>query len=153
MPGISRLLKPRANTTYELVRWQAEQRVESARRLAIYDQETGFFAPWYFRLRVQEECLRSGRYRRPLSIMAVEAAPADCARLRTWCTGSVRSTDLVCRGADGFFFILLTETNAEGASEVAKRLLSDCKVMQLGNGEFLSEEGRFRALAALLEKA
>ena len=50
--------------------------VDQGRQLAIYDRETGFYAYWYFSLRLQEEIARSDRHKEPFLLLLVEAARA-----------------------------------------------------------------------------
>ena len=49
------------------------RQVEAGRKLVIYDQETGLLASWYLALRCEEECYRSRRYGRSLSLLVVRA--------------------------------------------------------------------------------
>src|SRR5687767_14847515 len=89
---------------------------------SIYEAN-GFLATWYFALRASEEAARSERYRRPLTIIVVQASALARLRLEKWLADQMRATDLICRGPGDQYFILLTETDDSNAWEVSQRLL------------------------------
>ncbi len=103
------------------------RQVEAGRKLVIYDQETGLLASWYLALRCQEECYRSRRYGRSLSLLVVRAVGelepwlimgplADRLRRHT------RASDIVGHLGNGSFVVMMPETDFDGASVVAERL-------------------------------
>jgi GGDEF domain-containing protein len=130
---------------------QAQRQAEAGRRLSIYDRETGFLAPWYLLLRAREEMVRSNRYKRPLSLVILEAPAERWVLLNGWLGAHLRMTDLVCRDTGGVYFILLTETGGEGASTVVKRLAAEIEVTRVSIAEFPREEERVKQLLAPLE--
>ncbi len=101
------------------------ERVSEARRLAIYERETGLLARWYFGLRGQEECLRAGRYDHDLSLLLV-AAPAGTwtveGQFADWLQRHTRSTDLCTHLGGGRYLLLLPETGAAGARALLSRM-------------------------------
>jgi len=97
------------------------------------------------RLRVTEECARSTRYARPLSVMVLQVEGTG-STLREWLLRGLRSTDLVCRTVEGDYYVLLTETDASGTSEVMKRLLAEVPVHRVWSASFLTETERFKSL-------
>jgi len=143
---IERLFSPRRDDIFAKASLQAE----AGRRLAIYDRVTGFLAPWYMRLRASEEWDRSVRYERPLSLLMIEAPDSERDKLNSWLARERRKTDLVCRGADGAYFVLLTETDQKDASELAKRIISEFASIHLSSAGFPFEKERFESLLTAL---
>jgi PleD family two-component response regulator len=129
-----------------------QARAEAARRLVIYDQETGFLAPWYFKLRLTEECNRSRRYGRPLSLVALQPEEAEAEKLRLWLHASLRATDLVCNHGN-LFFLLLTETDGQGASDLTKRIAAEVPVSGVAGADFLGQPDHFQELVDAVEAA
>jgi GGDEF domain-containing protein len=96
-------------------------------RLSIYDEESGFYADWYFGLRLREEIARSARYDQPFTLVLIE----DLARglgesLRTLvfrCLDeTLRTTDMVAHINDSRFVVLLTNTHLRGALVAMRRI-------------------------------
>ena len=110
-------------------RYEGLRRVRGfAERLVIYDRETGFYADWYFRLRLQEELVRSQRFGQACSLLLVEStkgrltAESEKELFDTMAT-AFRETDLVAHLGSLRFVVLLPNTSAEGAELARNRLL------------------------------
>jgi hypothetical protein len=126
--------------------------VEGARRRAIYDQSTGFLAPWFMSLRLSEECVRSERYGRPLAAVSL-SAPADAIEeLNAWLTKAFRGTDLICKLSDARYVVLLPETGLDGASGVAKRVLAKFRVNGISVVEYSADPDEFQKVVELIEE-
>ena len=103
--------------------------VEEGRQLAIYDRETGFYAYWYFSLRLQEEIARSDRHKEPFLLMLVEAARARISpemeqQLFTCMRNGFRTTDLVAHLVNLRFVALLPDAGQDQAGIVRDRISS-----------------------------
>ena len=99
-----------------------------AERLVIYDRETGFYADWYFRLRLQEELVRSQRFGQACSLLLVESTKGRLTaegekELFDTMAIAFRETDLVAHLGSLRFVVLLPNTSAEGAELARNRLL------------------------------
>ena len=94
------------------------------------DTDTQWYRWWYLRLRLEEECQRALRYKRPLSLVhiqfAVEAAEPPARELRgalkLAASKGLRSTDLPGKIDDSEFLLVLPETEEQDAFVVAERL-------------------------------
>ncbi len=103
------------------------RQVEAGRKLVIYDQETGLLASWYLALRCEEECYRSRRYGRSLSLLVVRAVGESEpwlieGRLADRLRRNTRASDIVGHLGRGSFVAMLPETDFDGAALVAERL-------------------------------
>lgn len=103
------------------------RQIEAGRKLVIYDQETGLLASWYLALRCEEECYRSRRYGRSLSLLVVRAT----GELEPWLVEgrladqlrrNTRASDIVGHLGRGSFVVMMPETDFDGAALVAERL-------------------------------
>jgi GGDEF domain-containing protein len=99
-----------------------------AERLVIYDRETRFYADWYFRLRLQEELVRSQRFGQSCALLLIEATegrlnPEREKELLDCMANAFRETDLVAHMGSLRFVVLLPHTDASGAAVAQKRLL------------------------------
>ena len=109
-------------------RLEGMQRVRDfAQRLVIYDRETGLYADWYFRLRLQEELARSRRFGHPCALMLAESTRGRLGRegeqaLFQAITKTFRGTDLVAHMGSLRFAVLLSNTAPEGAQLARDRL-------------------------------
>ena len=153
MPLISVFPSQRSTAARDLMVTELARQADSARRLAIYDRESGFLAPWYMQLRVAEESLRAKRYERPLSLLVVEAGEGEAEKLRAWLATNLRATDLASVGGGGRWFLLLPETDAAGASLLAKRIAADVRLVSLAIAELGEDGERFRSLMDGLDAA
>ena len=103
--------------------------VEQGRQLAIYDRETGFYAYWYFSLRLQEEIARSDRHKEPFLLLLVEAAHARISpekeqQLFSCMRTGFRTTDLVAHLGNLRFVALLPDAGLDQAGIVRDRINS-----------------------------
>lgn len=110
--------------------------LEEAQRLAITDALTGLYNARYFKIRLEEEIARAGRYRHELSLLIVDsdalkhvndrlghAAGNDLlASLANTIREQVRSSDLVARFGGDEFVVLMPETALEPALATAERI-------------------------------
>ncbi len=101
--------------------------VEEGRQLAIYDRETGFYAYWYFSLRLQEEIARSDRRKEPFLLLLVEAARARISQdmeqqLFSCMREGFRTTDLVAHLGNLRFVALLPNADRDQAGIVRERI-------------------------------
>ena len=96
-------------------------------RLSIYDKESGFYADWYFGLRLREEIARSARHDQPFTLLLIE----DVARglgesLKKFvfrCLDeALRTTDMVAHLNERRFVVLLTNTRLRGALVAVRRI-------------------------------
>lgn len=91
-------------------------------RLPTIDKQTGLYANWYFRLRVDEEILRADRYGLAFAIVKITAdSNRRLEAARSAVHRVIRKIDLAANMADGLA-ILLPHTKAPGARVVADRL-------------------------------
>jgi GGDEF domain-containing protein len=112
-----------------------QRRIEGLRRvrnfgerLVIYDRETAFCADWYFRLRLQEELLRSQRFGNTCALLLVEAtqgrlSPEREKELFDSMSSAFRETDLVAHLGSLRFVVLLPNIDADNAALARQRLL------------------------------
>ena len=122
-------LLQRTAQRHEALYQRATREAEAGRRLVMYDRETGFYAPWFLQLRLEEEVRRSERYESPLTLLSVEVRADDASYrltdgLRNWLNTSIRATDLVSHLGGGRYVALLTDTTQDEAASTAARLAS-----------------------------
>jgi len=99
-----------------VARWLSELNIDG-----MFDAP-GYLKPWYFMLRVFEEITRSKRYERAVTIMSIRVDLDGIPTLEDWLSTRLRATDLLCRNATAQYFVLLPETTADSASDIARRL-------------------------------
>jgi GGDEF domain-containing protein len=100
-----------------------------AQRLVIYDRETGLYADWYFRLRLEEELQRARRFGEPCTLLLIEAREGRLGRERELrlfhlMTTTFRGTDIVAHLGSLRFAALLSNTTGDGATIARDRLLA-----------------------------
>lgn len=131
---------------------RAVEEADRGRQLAIYDRTTGLMAKWYLILRCGEECYRAIRYKRPLTLLLVEAVGEDyrevAAELVNWFNTKGRRSDLRAHLGEGLFAILLPETGVDGAATLARRLESAVSDIRTGIASHPYEGGNFDQLLA-----
>jgi GGDEF domain-containing protein len=132
---------------------RAAQQIEEGRRLVIYEQETGLYAPWYIALRCEEECYRSVRYKLPFSVLVLQPAPqADVwtvrGQLADWLRRKRRRSDIPGHLEDGRFVLLMPETDTSGAQKIAQRLSRSVAGIQVGHGRHIEDGGNLEQLVA-----
>ena len=132
---------------------RAADQAQTGRQLALYDRETGLFAPWFFGLRCPEECYRAVRYGRPLTLLLVEvwaegdefsAAVGEVVRVLQ----AGRRSDVASHLGAGRFAVLLPETDAEGAEVLASRLRAFAPVIATGTSSHPYDGGNQEQLIA-----
>jgi hypothetical protein len=132
---------------------KAVQQIEEARRLVIYEQETGLYAPWYIVLRCEEECHRSVRYKLPFSLLVLQPAPqADVwtvrGQLADWLRRKRRRSDIAGHLEDGRFVLLMPETDTKEAQKLAQRLSRDVPGILVGYSRHIEDGGNLEQLVA-----
>jgi len=114
-------------------------------------EPNGLLASWYFALRAAEEAARSERYRRPLTLVLVEALPPHRMALEAWIADQMRGSDLVCQGHPGEYFVLLPETDEASSWEVSQRLLAQNPSVSPSVATLSADNSRFDALLYKLD--
>ena len=141
----------RKETPSELLT-RAVEEADRGRQLAIYDRETGLMAKWYLILRCEEECYRAIRYKRPLTLVLVEAVGEDYLNTKAevvhWFNTRGRRSDLRAHLGDGSFVVLLPETDIDGAAKLARRLESAIPHLRTAISSHPYEGGNFDQLLA-----
>jgi GGDEF domain-containing protein len=123
-------------------------------RLVIYDRETGFYADWYFRLRLQEELVRSRRFGQPCALMLAESTKGRLgkereAELFKSIARSFRGTDIIAHLGNLRFAVLLTHTSRDGALVPKARLQENVPIgLQIGLACFPEDGDDWRSLVA-----
>jgi GGDEF domain-containing protein len=122
-------------------------------RLVIYDRETGFYADWYFRLRLQEELARSRRFGQTCALLLAESTRGRLgkdreAELFRAIQRSFRATDLIAHMGSLRFAVLLTHTTREGSQIAQERLASNVSdgTLQVGVACFPEDGEDWRSL-------
>lgn len=121
----------------ETLQEELGRRTEQVEALVRHDPQTGVLCAPYFLDRLSTEVLRSQRYGTPLTLLMLQLDGTDrlrarlgedaetvllfqtAERLRT----NSRRTDLIGRGSQGQFIMVLFATSAKGAKMLAQRLL------------------------------
>ena len=145
----------RKETPSELLT-RAVEEADHGRQLAIYDREMGLMAKWYLILRCEEECYRSVRYKRPLTLVLVEAEGEDylntAAEVVHWFSTKGRRSDLRAHLGEGSFVVLLPETDVNGAAKLALRLESAMPQIRTAISSHPYEGGNFDQLLAAAQR-
>lgn len=92
------------------------------RRRPTFDRETGLYATWYFRLRVEEEIARAARYATPFTLLCISsqspvALNAPRMAIKHWLRQIDFAGDL-----GNVIAVLLPNTNRAGAAIVLERI-------------------------------
>jgi hypothetical protein len=132
---------------------KVEQRVESGRKLVIFERETGLFAHWYVTLRGQEECARARRYERELMLTVIEPAEAANAwalkdELASWLGRHVRSCDIAGYLGNARYIVLMPETDPGGAEGAIARLRQDSAGVTIATSRFPEDGASYDELYA-----
>lgn len=96
--------------------------LQSDRRKPTFDRDTGLYANWYFRLRVEEEIARAARYGQPFTVLRISAqTPEALEAPRLALKGWLRAVDFAGDLGD-MLAIVLPNTSRAGAAIVTGRL-------------------------------
>jgi uncharacterized protein YigA (DUF484 family) len=117
--------------------WDHERRVLNE----INGQYDGAFSETFFRLLLQREFDRAWRYRRPFSVIAMAwewrspavADPRPAIEVAGLLSTGFRSTDALAHADCGNFWVLLPETEEDGAAAAAKRVIELATAAYQGN--------------------
>jgi len=115
---------------------KAKRKVDSAISSSFYDSLTNVYSPQYLELRINEECIRSRRYKRDFSCMlmgvdnfkvinntfGLNTGDRMLKKIAELLVRNIRSADEVCRYKDDEFGVILRETNLRGAFALAERI-------------------------------
>jgi GGDEF domain-containing protein len=121
-----------------------EQEVWRARaiRFSIHHDNSGLYADWYFRLRLQEELERSKRYGVRFAVMLVKPiglhADAEFASAAGWFAEHLqrhlRKSDVPALLQDGHLAILMPNTARRAATSVQQRVASELASVEPHSG-------------------
>jgi len=96
--------------------------LQSDRRKPTFDRDTGLYANWYFRLRVEEEIARAARYGQPFTVLRISAqTPEVLESPRLALKGWLRAVDFAGDLGD-MLAVVLPNTQRAGAAIVTERL-------------------------------
>jgi GGDEF domain-containing protein len=115
---------PREIAEAEIVGISAAQTkaLQADRRKPTFDRDTGLYANWYFRLRVEEEIARASRYGQPFTMLRIAASTPDGLNApRLALKGWLREVDFAGDLGD-MLAVLLPNTTRDGAAIVMGRL-------------------------------
>ena len=115
---------------------KAKRKVDSAISSSFYDSLTNVYSPQYLELRINEECIRSRRYKRDFSCMlmgvdnfkvinntfGLNTGDRMLKKIAELLVRNIRSADEVCRYKDDEFGVILPVTNLRGAFALAERI-------------------------------
>jgi hypothetical protein len=127
----------RGSALRDAIAREISEQADAGRKLVIYERETGLFAHWYIALRCDEECHRSTRYERPLTLLIVEPSPeADGwkvhEQIADWLKGKLRASDIAGYFGNGRHIVLMPESTIAGVESVVARLHSDIEGAETG---------------------
>ncbi len=115
---------------------KAKRKVDSAISSSFYDPLTNVYSPQYLGHRINEECIRSRRYKRDFSFMlmgvdnfkvinnafGLNTGDRMLKKIAELLVRNIRSADEVCRYKDDEFGVIMPETNLRGAFALAERI-------------------------------
>jgi len=112
---------------------------ERERRQAVFDAETGLYAPWYFDLRIDEEMARSDRYGGLFIVVLIEPAggslpPEEGQAIVSYMKRGLRQTDLVTHLGGYRFAALLPSAGEAAGAVVARRIATSLGATQVRVG-------------------
>lgn len=110
--------------------------LQSDRRRPTFDRDTGLYANWYFRLRVDEEIARAARYGQPFTIIRIAGqTPAALDAPRLALKGWLRQVDFAGDLGD-VLAVALPNTRRDGAATVTTRLEGFAPGVQMHIAEY-----------------
>jgi GGDEF domain-containing protein len=160
MKLLKRLLATCRSESSELPE-RVRREADRSRQLAIYDQQSGLLSPWYFQLRVLEECRRCRRYGHAMALLAFDAAnlgpkpkAGDWTLWESVAISSlmeqVRETDLVGALGGSEFIVCLVQCDAAGAARFLQRVAREgTEAWEIGLAVFPDEQVEGKELIAL----
>ncbi len=115
---------------------KTKKKIDTAIASSFYDPLTNVYSPQYFEHRINDECLRSRRYKRDLSCMLMDVDKFEMInntfgthtgdrtlkKIAELVQKNIRSADEVCRYKEDEFAVLLPETNLREAYAIAERV-------------------------------
>lgn len=109
-----------------------------AERLSIYNDETGLYTDWYFRLRLQEEIERSQRYRLHFAVLLVKPSglhyEADAQAASAWFGEHIwrllRRSDLPALLQDGSLGVVMPNTSPRAAQTLRRRVIKELAAVE-----------------------
>lgn len=122
------------------------------RNQVFYSRELGIYTEWYLAMRCEEECYRSTRYERPVTLLLIEALSEESKgalnEVGKWAGEWLRPSDLPARLTGGSYAILLVETSREQAVTVAERLQESVPPVRVGMSHCPEDGASFFELTA-----
>ena len=106
-----------------------------AQRFAIHNDETGLYADWYFRLRLQEEVERSRRYDLRFAVLLVKplGLGTEPQMASSWFGDNIRrylrKSDLPALLQDGSLGVIMSNSARRAAQTVRGRIAKELKKM------------------------
>lgn len=115
---------------------KAKEKVDSAISFSFYDSVTNAYSPEYLEHRINEECVRSSRYKRDFScmlmgidnfkvinnILGLNTGDRMLKKIAELLRKNIRRPDEVCRYKDDEFGVIMPETNLRSAFALAERI-------------------------------
>jgi hypothetical protein len=118
----------------------------SERLTPMLDRETGIYADWYFRLRIDEEIARAQRYGQAFTLIGIGAdSPEALAAVRQLAQESLREVDFAGDLGDRLA-LCLPNTSRSGAWRVAVQLTETTGDLQLHLAEYPADGATLGAL-------
>jgi GGDEF domain-containing protein len=141
------------SSTHDTVVQKMVEQTEAGRKSVIYDRDTGLFAHWYVRLRGEEECGRAARYKRPLTLLAIEPAPEVddwevYGNVALWLRQHMRTVDIAGYLGNSRFVVIMSETAVDAAENAAARLRSEFGNVRIAISSFPEDGATFELLYA-----
>ena len=108
-----------------------------AQRFSIHNDETGLYADWYFRLRLQEEVERSRRYDLRFTVLLVKPVGqrigAESPVASSWIGDKIRrnlrKSDLPALLSDGSLGVIMSNSARRAAQTVRRRIAKELEEM------------------------
>ena len=115
---------------------KTKKKIDTAIASSFYDPLTNVYSPQYFEHRINDECMRSRRYKRNLSCVLMDVdkfqiinntfgthtGDRTLRKIAEIIQQNIRSADEVCRYKEDEFAVLMPETNLREAYAIAERV-------------------------------